>query len=48
VDIANKIAQAKLKGGTCSGDFYYTDLVDHYLAALNGNSKAKFDSAVRA
>jgi hypothetical protein len=46
VDIANKIAQAKLKGGTCSGDFYYTDLVDHYLAALNGNSKAKFDSAV--
>jgi len=45
-EIANRIAQAKLRGATCAGDFYYDDLINAYLAAVEGNPKVQFDSAV--
>lgn len=45
--VANLIAQAKVRGATCSiGDFYYSDLLDSYMKAITVNPKAKFDKDV--
>jgi hypothetical protein len=45
--IADLIAQAKVRGGTCSGDFYFSDLITHYLTAISVNNKITFGSDVK-
>lgn len=45
--IADLIAQAKARGGTCSGDFYFSDLITHYLTAIAADQNITFDSDVK-